>query len=81
MTINMQNDVDIVLPDNISEYNTVINESISEKEVTDAIKSLKNNKACGSGIILNKFLKHAADKLMPPVFVKIVVKAVPNSMK
>ena len=37
---NMQNDVDIVLPDNISEYNTVINETISEKEVTDAIKSL-----------------------------------------
>jgi hypothetical protein len=59
------------LPDNISEYNTVINETIFEKEVTDAIKSLKNNKACGSGIILNEFLKHAADKLMPPVFVKI----------
>ena len=37
---NMQNDVDTVLPDNISEYNTVINETISEKEVTDAIKSL-----------------------------------------
>ena len=43
----MQNDVEIVLPDNISKYNTVINETISEKDVTDAIKSLKNNKACG----------------------------------
>lgn len=67
---NMQNDVDIVLPDNISEYNTVINETISEKEVIDAIKSLKGNKACGGDMILNEFLKHAADKLMP-VFVKI----------
>ena len=55
----MQNDVDIVLPDSISEYNTVINETISEKEVT-----------CGGDKILNEFLKHAADKLMP-VFVKI----------
>jgi hypothetical protein len=60
----MQNDVDIVLPDNISEYNTVINETISEKEVTDAIKSLKNNKACGGDMILNELLKHAADKLL-----------------
>jgi hypothetical protein len=50
------------LPDNISEYNTVINETISEKEVTDAIKSLKNNKACGGDMILNELLKHAADK-------------------
>jgi hypothetical protein len=31
---------------------------------------LKNNKACGGDMILNEFLKHAADKLMP-VFVKI----------
>jgi hypothetical protein len=46
------------------------NESISEKEVTDAIKSLKNNKACGGDMILNELLKHAADKLLP-VFVKI----------
>jgi hypothetical protein len=32
-------------------------------------KLLKNNKACGGDMILNEFLKHAADKLMP-VFVK-----------
>jgi hypothetical protein len=66
----MQNDVDIALPDNNSEYNTVINETISVKEVTDAIKSLKNNKVCGGDMILNEFLKHADYKLMP-VFVKI----------
>jgi hypothetical protein len=35
LILSMQNDVDIVLPDNISEYNTVINETISEKEVTE----------------------------------------------
>ena len=67
---NVQSDVDITLPDDISEYNTVINESISEKEIVDAIKSLKNNKACGGDMILNEFLKHSAFKLMP-VFVKI----------
>jgi hypothetical protein len=38
--------------------------TISEKEDTDAIKSLKNNTACGGDMILNEFLKHATDKLM-----------------
>ena len=43
----------------------VINERISEKELVDAIKSLKNDKACSRDMILNAFLKHAADKLLP----------------
>ncbi|CAG2240630.1 unnamed protein product [Mytilus edulis] len=30
---NVVNDIDIVLPDNVTEYNTVINEPISEKDV------------------------------------------------
>ena len=34
------------------------------------LSNLKNNKACGSDLILNVFLKHATVKLMP-VFVRI----------
>ena len=64
------NEVDVELPDNIPEYNYVINSDISEKEVNDAIRSLKNNKACGNDLILNEFLKNASGKLMP-VFVKV----------
>ena len=67
---NVENDVDIVLPDDVTEYNTVINESITEKEVLEAIKSLKNQKACGNDMILNEFLKNGTDKLLP-VYVKI----------
>ena len=66
----VQDNVDVVLPDNISQYNEVLNQPFVEKEVLEAIKSLKNNKACGGDLILNEFLKHSADKLMP-VFVKI----------
>ena len=29
----------------------------------NAVKSLKNNKACGGDLILNEFLKHATVKL------------------
>jgi hypothetical protein len=64
------NEVDVELPDNIPEYNYVINSDISEKEVNDAIRSLKNNKACGNDLILNEFLKNASGKLMP-VFVEV----------
>ena len=64
------NEVDVELPDNIPEYNYVINSDISEKEVNDAIRSLKHNKACGNDLILNEFLRNASGKLMP-VFVKI----------
>ena len=56
---NVQSDVDITLPDDISEYNSVINEQITEKEIENAIKSLKN-KACGGNMILNEFLKYSS---------------------
>ena len=67
---NVENDIDVVLPENVTEYNTVINQSICEQEVVNAIKSLKNNKACSDDMILNEFLKHAACKLMS-VFLKL----------
>ena len=55
---------------NVHEYNYLINQRITEKEVADAVKSLKNNKACSSDMVLNEYLKHTAPTLMP-VFVKI----------
>jgi hypothetical protein len=64
------NEVDVELLDNIPEYNYAINSDISEKEANNAIRSLKNNNACGNDLILNEFLKNASGKLMP-VFVKI----------
>ena len=55
---------------NVSNLNTELNSCITEKDVLDAVKCLKNNKACGSDLILNEFLKHSCSKLLP-VFVKL----------
>jgi hypothetical protein len=68
--LDENNDKDIVFPTNITEYNIELNQDITEAEVLYAVKSLKNNKACGGDLILNEFLKHATVKLMP-VFVRI----------
>lgn len=58
---------------NITEYNIELNQAITEHEVLLAIKSLKNNKACGGDLyILNAFLKCSVEKLMP-VFIKICI--------
>lgn len=56
---------------NVTDFNFFINEPIhvTTKEVTDAITSLKNNKACGNDLILNEFLKYGSVKLLP-LFVK-----------
>jgi hypothetical protein len=50
--------------------NTELNSCITEKDVLNAVKCLKNNKVCGSDLILNDFLKHSCSKLLP-VFVKL----------
>jgi hypothetical protein len=55
---------------NVSNLNTELNSCITEKDGLDAVKCLKNNKACGSDLILNEFLKHSCSKLLP-VFVKL----------
>ncbi|VDI82438.1 Hypothetical predicted protein, partial [Mytilus galloprovincialis] len=56
--------------DNITSLNTEVNRAISENEVRQAIKGLKNNKACGNDLIINEFLKHSADKMLP-VFIAL----------
>ena len=63
-------DIDFDMPTNIPEYNSLINQKISEKEVVDAVQSPKNNKACSNDMILNEFLKHSVSRLLP-VFVRI----------
>jgi hypothetical protein len=68
--LDEDDDNDIVFPTNITEYNIELNQDITEAEVLYAVKSLKNNKACGGDLILNEFLKHATVKLMA-VFVRI----------
>ena len=64
----VHDDVDIVLPDNVSEHNIESNQVISEKDVFDSVKSLKNIKTCVGDHTLNDFLKHSVEKLMPFLF-------------
>jgi uncharacterized protein with ACT and thioredoxin-like domain len=40
-------------------YNEMLNGIITEKEVLDAIKGLKNNKAPGSDKLINEILKNS----------------------
>lgn len=65
---NVDNNADVVLTENVTEFNSVINEPIT----TDEIKSLKNNKACENDMILNvnEFFKYGSVKRLP-LFVKI----------
>lgn len=46
----------LILTENVTEFYSVTNEPIT----TDAIKSLKNNKACGNYMIFNEFLKYGS---------------------
>ena len=50
-------------------YNEMLNGIITEKEVLDAIKGLKNNKAPGSDKLINEFFKNS-----PPFLVSIYTK-------
>ena len=43
---------------------SILNDPITEDDVSFALKNLKNNKCGGSDLILNEFLKCAEDKLM-----------------
>lgn len=60
---NVDNNADVVLTENVTEFNSVINEPIT---------TLKNNKACENDMILNvnDFFKYGSVKRLP-LFVKI----------
>ena len=50
--------------------NNELNRPFSEADILQAIKSLKNNKSCGTDLILNEFLKCASGKMLN-VFCKL----------
>ena len=60
---NIEDDqeVDINLHDN----NDILNSQITDQEIMNCIKNLKNNKAFGNDIILNEYIKTTANQLLP----------------
>ena len=54
----------------VQELNDIINASISENEIYNCIKELKNGKACGDDLIINEYIKCTCNILMP-LYVKI----------
>ena len=57
----------------VTHYNTELNREISELEIKQAIKGLKNNKACADGAIRNEFIK-----VSETVFMQIYVRLFNN---
>ena len=52
-------------PDNaVHHYSHILEDLFSEEEVTNCIKNLRNNKACGSDGITNEFLKAASTQCL-----------------
>ena len=78
MFLNLGNDISysneepVLLDDNIhnnfdntnSHVSEILNSEITAKEIQNAIKTLKNNKAHGTDLILNEFLKNSENKLL-----------------
>jgi len=58
-------------PENLlNDYNNeYINNSFTEKEITDVIKKLRNNKSCGIDNVVNEFLKNC-----PNIAICVIVK-------
>jgi hypothetical protein len=48
-------------------YDTLLNDEITEREILDAIKGLKNNKYPGLDSVLNEYLKNS-----PPYLIRIL---------
>jgi hypothetical protein len=48
-------------------YDTLLNDEITEREIFDAIKGLKNNKSLGLDSVLNEYLKNS-----PPYLIRIL---------
>ena len=45
-------------------FNEELNSTFSSSDVLTAVKTFKNNKACGNDLILNEFLKCAEGKML-----------------
>ena len=57
--LNQEQEADFseTLVEQIAQYNTELNMKISELEIKQAIKGLKNNKTCADDVICNAFIK------------------------
>jgi hypothetical protein len=66
----MSDGFEIIDTHTVTGLNTELNAVMTEKDVLEAIKCLKNNNACSTDMIRNDFLKHSCNKLLP-VFVKL----------
>ena len=55
------------LPTNNHNTNETINEAFTKKEICKHITSLKNNRASGADNILNEFIKHCPEELIPAI--------------
>ncbi|KAK3083893.1 hypothetical protein FSP39_004828 [Pinctada imbricata] len=52
--------------DNDDTFDTdILNEAITEKEIDDSIRNLKNNKAKGYDNVSNEYIKYSANTFMP----------------
>ncbi|KAK3109114.1 hypothetical protein FSP39_023343 [Pinctada imbricata] len=57
--------------DNDDNFDTdILNEAITEKEIDDSIRNLKNNKAKGYDDVSNEYIKYSANTFMP-LYVKL----------
>ena len=73
-TVNVENVHDdgfeIIDTNTVTGLFTELNAVITQRDVLEAIKCLKNNKACSTDMITNEFLKHSCKQLLP-VFVNL----------
>ena len=49
---------------NLENINITVSEPFTLEEITKGIKKLKNNKACGSDLIINEFIKNSPHKFI-----------------
>ncbi|MEW8548127.1 MAG: reverse transcriptase family protein, partial [Candidatus Thiodiazotropha sp.] len=70
--LNQENDSEYpdISAEQVSDFNIELNREISEFEIKQAIKSLKNNKACADDLIRNEFIK-ASESIFMPIYVRL----------
>lgn len=62
---NEQNDEEIIKNFDISNNYEILNSNITPEEIKKSINLLKNNKSSGNDGIINKYIKHNKDKMLP----------------
>jgi len=59
---NLNMDVDIICNNEV--FDEILNGEISELEIQDAIRNLKNNKAPSADRIVNEYLKYSSPQFL-----------------